>query len=193
MLSIPRTPGRAPRFNSSGMHTPNFKIQKQSTPMPYDHFLHAAVSLKQHIDFGEQSHRPIATPVKAQMFAPAHTSTPATVRSGLLHPWEVQKTNAVRDRLPSTIGFDEEEELSLDTSPESEHRPASVPLVNRALFRSEIPARPKTAEPVELRKAGNQPGSPSRKRNMKLTLAKTPYCARPTQSWLNRIKAPRDD
>ncbi|CAO4374787.1 unnamed protein product [Caenorhabditis nigoni] len=189
MLGIPRTPGRAPRFNSSGMHTPNFKIQKQSTPMPYDHFLHAAVSLKQHIVFGEQSHCPIATPFKSQMFAPAHTSTPATVRPALLPPWELPKTNAVRGRLPSAIGFNEEEELSLDTSPESQARPASVPLVNRELFRSEIPARPKTAEPVEIRK----PSSPSRERNMKLTLAKTPYCARPTQSWLNRIKAPRDD
>ncbi|PIC38249.1 hypothetical protein B9Z55_010318 [Caenorhabditis nigoni] len=190
MLGIPRTPRGAPRFNSNGMHTPMFKIQRQSTPMPYDHFRHAALSLEQHTAFGEQSQYPIATPVKSGMFAPTHTSTPATNQP---RRWELQKTDAVRDRMPIAIEFDEEEELSLDTSPESEPRPASVPLVNRSLFRSEVPARPKTAEPVELRKAGNKPGSLSHKRNMKLTLAKTPRCARPTQSWLNRIKAPRDD
>ncbi|UMM23861.1 hypothetical protein L5515_004363 [Caenorhabditis briggsae] len=125
------------------------------------------------------------------MFVPTHTSTPASGQPGRL-PWELQKTNAVRYPMPTIIGFDEEE-LSLGTSPESEPRPASVPLVNRSLFRSEIPTRPKTAEPVIIRKAGNQPGSLSHKRNMKLTLAKTPRCARPTQSWLNRIKVPRDD
>ncbi|ULU01195.1 hypothetical protein L3Y34_001509 [Caenorhabditis briggsae] len=159
--------------------------------MPYDHFRHAAVSLEQHIAFGEQPHCPIATPVKAKMFVPTHTSTPASGQPGRL-PWELQKTNAVRYPMPTIIGFDEEE-LSLGTSPESEPRPASVPLVKRSLFRSEIPTRPKTAEPVIIRKAGNQPGSLSHKRNMKLTLAKTPRCARPTQSWLNRIKVPRDD
>ncbi|CAP28198.2 Protein CBG08360 [Caenorhabditis briggsae] len=133
--------------------------------MPYDHFRHAAVSLEQHIAFGEQPHCPIATPVKAKMFVPTHTSTPASGQPGRL-PWELQKTNAVRYPMPTIIGFDEEE-LSLGTSPESEPRPASVPLVKRSLFRSEIPTRPKTAEPVIIRKAGNQPGS--------LSVAQTKY------------------
>ncbi|EFO85247.1 hypothetical protein CRE_24732 [Caenorhabditis remanei] len=168
------------------LHRPRIRTQ-EVTPMRMSQFSRAMPSLESQISIGKQLDRQVSVSMRSpprskRFFVPECTSTPA-----LPECVEEVEMNEDPPMVPIVAEVhshpsDAEVELILNSEPigqlSPEPRPSSAPLNNRSISR--LPPRPRTAEPVEPRRAC----SPTRKRTArKCTMAMTPHCARPTISW----------
>ncbi|CAO4374655.1 unnamed protein product [Caenorhabditis nigoni] len=196
MLGIPRTPKRVVRAHSRDIYQPRFRIDQPASPLPKSDLQGFILPLKQPILGSMDLPTPIRMNTSTPKPQPTHHSPlfkePPKRRSELQH----QNANA----LPKIVDVDEEElheEVALEDSDvivlSPEPRPVSAPLIKKALPKP--PPRPRTAEPIEQKPAKIAVRKPAIKQRTvpKLTVTQTPRCARPTASWLARIKSNRED
>ncbi|CAL2040698.1 unnamed protein product [Caenorhabditis brenneri] len=194
MLGIPKTPkgARYQRQNEQSV------FRRAITPMPKSQFLLAATSLTKQIRMDEYISQIPSPPGTRREFIPklGNTSTPACAGGGLNRgefsikaPHDKSKNRLMQSTPIKIVQLESDEELSFPLPPvimaSPEPRPSSEPLFDRNMSPTSLPPRPSTAEPVEAPKLPTR--SPRKRFVAKCTFAKTPHCARPTKSWLNRI------
>ncbi|ULT96560.1 hypothetical protein L3Y34_004853 [Caenorhabditis briggsae] len=213
MLGIPKTPKRVVRSHSRDLYQPRFRIEQPTSPLSKSHLLGFTLPLKQHILQQKSKDLPIPNPFPINTSTPKHKppdpaiSTHHSPLFSIKEPAKIYKRRSELqyqnvNALPKILDVDEDElreEVALEDSDvivlSPEPRPVSAPLIKKALYQPKLPPRPRTAEPVEQKPAKIAVCNPVPKQRTvpKLTVTKTPHCARPTASWLARIKSNRED